>query len=228
MQAVESLRGGLIVSCQAPKGSPLDDPSIIAALARTAELNGARGVRINGPGHIRAVRAIVSLPILGIEKLEHPGSDVYITPTFESAQGVAHAGADIVALDATLRARPGGERIGELIPRIRLELGLPVMADVATLAEGMAAAEAGADLVATTLLGYTAETRGRPAPDYALIAGLVSRLDLPIICEGGIASPDDVRRAFDAGAYAVVAGAAITGIDRLVQRFAAAIGDGPR
>jgi len=222
LKAVEARRGGLIVSCQATKGSPLDDPAIIAALARTAEMNGARGVRINGPGHIRAVRAIVSLPILGIEKLEHPGSDVYITPTFESARGVASAGADVVALDSTRRARPGGARMEELIPRIRRELGLPVMADVATLEEGMAAAAAGADLVATTLLGYTEETRGRPAPDYALVAALAASLGVPVICEGGVAAPDDVRRALDAGAYAVVAGAAITGVDRLVRRFAAA------
>jgi N-acylglucosamine-6-phosphate 2-epimerase len=219
---VELLRDGLVVSCQAPQGSPLDEPAVIAALALTAELNGAVGIRINSPAHIAAVRSRVTVPVIGIEKLQSAESEVYITPCFDSAERVARAGASIIALDATRRRRPRGETIDVLIPRVARELGLPVMADIATLDEGLHAAECGAEIVATTLVGYTEETRGKHPPDFELIEQLATRLEVPVICEGGLSSPDDVRRAFDAGAFAVVAGAAITGVAHLVRRFAAA------
>jgi N-acylglucosamine-6-phosphate 2-epimerase len=219
--AVERLRGGLVVSCQAPAGSALDDPAVIAALARAAEQNGAAGVRINGAAHVRAVRLRVSAPVIGIEKLRDPESEVYITPTFESAAGVVAAGADLVALDATGRRRPQGETLPGLVRRIREDLGRAVMADVAAIDEGLRAADLGADLVATTLCGYTAETRGATLPAFDLVERLAARPGLRVVCEGGIASPADVRRAFECGAFAVVSGAAITGVDQLVRKFAA-------
>ncbi|MDX2033844.1 MAG: N-acetylmannosamine-6-phosphate 2-epimerase [Blastocatellia bacterium] len=216
---IEPLRGGLIVSCQAPAGSPLDDPYIISAMARTAELHGAAGVRIKSPSHIAATKLRVRVPIIGIDKVVTEGSDVYITPTFDVARQIAAAGAQILAIDATRRPRPGGETLDLLLPRIQTELQRPVMADVAQLDEGLFAADCGADLVATTLCGYTAETRGASLPALDLIERLARRLDLPVVCEGGVASPDDVKRAFDSGAFAVVVGAAITGISQLVARF---------
>lgn len=219
---VELLRNGLIVSCQAPQGSPLDEPAVIAALALTAELNGAVGVRINTAAHIAAVCGRVSVPVIGIEKLQTADSEVYITPCFESAVRVARAGAAIIALDATRRPRPCAETIEELLPRIAREIGVPAMADIATLEEGLHAAGCGAEIVATTLVGFTEETRGQHAPDFELIERLSSSLQVPVICEGGLSSPEDVRRAFDAGAFAVVAGAAITGVAQLVRRFASA------
>jgi N-acylglucosamine-6-phosphate 2-epimerase len=219
---IEQLRGGLVVSCQAPGGSPLDVPEIIAAFAATAELNGAVGLRINGPSHISAVKARVSVPIIGIEKLTDLESEVYITPTMDSARRVAASGATIIALDATLRRRPGGETMGGLIKRISSELGVPVMADIATENDGLLAAELGADLIATTLCGYTAETRDCRIPALSLVERLAFRLSVPIICEGGISSPEDLSRAFDCGAFAVVVGGAITGVDKLVRKFVAA------
>jgi N-acylglucosamine-6-phosphate 2-epimerase len=219
---VERLRGGLIVSCQAPQGSPLDDPRMISVLALTAAEGGAVGVRLNGPGHVAAVRRLTGLPIIGIDKVETAGSEVYITPTFAAARGLAESGADLIALDATRRRRPGGELLGELIRRVRGDLGLPVMADVATEEEGREAAESGADIIATTLCGYTAETSGAALPALDLVERLASRLGVPVICEGGVASPEQLRRAFDCGAFAVVVGTAITGVGRLVRQFAAA------
>jgi N-acylglucosamine-6-phosphate 2-epimerase len=224
-EKIERLRGGLIVSCQAPKGSPLDDSRIISALALTAEQNGAVGVRINEPEHIAAVCRLVSVPVIGIEKVDSDESEVYITPTFAVARRIAASGADIIALDATGRPRPRGEKLAELIRRVREELRLPVMADVSTLEEGMYAADCGADLVATTLCGYTDETAHLRPPDFALVERLAQKLSAPVICEGGVASPEQARRALDCGAFAVVVGGAITAVDRLVRAFVRGLSD---
>lgn len=219
---IEKLRGGLVVSCQAAKGSPLCDPDIIAALALVAEQNGAVGVRINSAEHIAATKLRVSVPVIGIEKVVTQESDVYITPTFDVASRLAASGANIIAVDATLRLRPQGELLKDLIRRIQLELRLPVMADVATFDEGLHAADCGVEIVATTLCGYTAESRGAQLPALELLAKLAGKLSVPLICEGGVATPEQVRQAFDCGAFAVVVGTAITGIGHLVERFAAA------
>jgi N-acylglucosamine-6-phosphate 2-epimerase len=147
---------------------------------------------------------------------------VYITPTFAIAERVIRSGADIVALDATQRPRPDGEKIGRLIPRIQQELRTAVMADIATFEEGLVAADGGADIIATTLCGYTKESSGVALPAFHLLEQLTTRIKQPVICEGGVASPDDLRRAFACGAYAVVVGTAITGITHLVKNFVAA------
>jgi N-acylglucosamine-6-phosphate 2-epimerase len=217
------IQNGLIVSCQAPANSPLARPEIIAALAETAEQNGAVGVRIDSPEHITAVKQAVKLPILGIWKIVTASSDVYITPTFNAAKEIARAGADVIAIDATLRHRPDGEILAEIVRRIKEELHLPVMADVSTLEEGLNAVEtAGVDFVGTTLSGYTNGTKHLVKPDFELVEKLAERLKVPVICEGRLRSPDDVRRAFDCGAFAVVVGGAITGIDQLVRQFISA------
>lgn len=219
----ENWRGGLIVSCQAPANSPLAKPEIIAAFAETAEQNGAVGVRIDTPAHICAVKKAVAVPVLGIYKIIRGESEVYITPTFDSAREISDAGADIIAVDATLRARPHGEKLEDLVGRIRAELKKPLTADVATVEEGFNAAEnLGFDAVFTTLSGYTNETKHITAPDFDLIEKLAARVSVPIVCEGRLASAADVKRAFDCGAFAVVVGGAITGIEQLVQNFVAA------
>ena len=216
---IEQLRGGLIVSCQAPTGSPLDDPHVISAMALMAEQQGAVGVRLNGPANIAAAHARIVVPIIGIEKVVTAGSEVYITPTFAVAEGIAASGADIIAIDATQRARPTDEKLATLLARIREELQLPVMADIATFDEGLLAADCGADIIATTLCGYTKDSSATSLPAFALLEKLAAKSYRPIICEGGIATPQDVRRAFDCGAFAVVVGTAITGITRLVKSF---------
>jgi N-acylglucosamine-6-phosphate 2-epimerase len=217
------IKGGLIVSCQAPAHSPLAKPEIISAFAAAAEQNGAVAVRIDSPAHIHAVKQAVQVPIFGIYKLVFDSSEVYITPTFESARAVCEAGADVIALDATLRDRPNGENLTEIVRRIRAELKLPVMADVATIEEGINAAEtAGVDFVSTTLSGYTSDTSHIIKPDFELVEKLARRVGVPVVCEGRLRSPEDVRRAFDCGTFAVVVGGAITGVDGLVQQFVSA------
>lgn len=216
---IESLCHGLIVSCQAPADSPLHEPGVIAAIAHAAVNQGAVGVRIDTPAHISAVRQQVKAPLIGLWKQQLPGYDVYITPQFHHAAAIARAGADIIAIDATLRDRPEGETAVSLIARIHNELGKPVMADVDTLEAAIAAEAAGADLVATTLYGYTAQTQHLSPPGEDLLTALIQQLDTPVICEGGISSPQLARHALDLGAYAVVVGTAITGIDHLVKAY---------
>src|SRR5215831_17701559 len=146
---ITALHKGLIVSCQAPEGSPLNRPQVIAALSLAAERSGAAAVRINGATNIREVRRRVRVPIIGIEKLHVAGTPVYITPTFASLRRVLNSGAEIAALDGTARRRPDGQSLAQIIRRAKGELGATLMADVATAEEGLAVAELGVDLVAT-------------------------------------------------------------------------------
>ena len=218
------LRGGLIVSCQAPEGTPLHGSHIMAAMARAAEIGGAVGIRADGPNDIRAIKQAVKLPVLGIYKIRYPDCEPYITPTFEAAREILAAGADIIALDATLRPRLNGLTADELIRQVKA-LGVPVMADISTLEEGVAAAESGADIVATTMSGYTPYSPKSDEPDYALIEGLVARVKVPVIAEGKIWTPEQARKALDLGAYAVVVGTAITRPHVVTERFVRAMGN---
>ncbi len=216
---IQALSRGLIVSCQAPAQSPLHEPGVIAAIAQASVNSGAVGVRIDTPDHISAVRQKVKAPIIGLWKQKLPGIDVYITPQFHQASAIANSGADIIAIDATGRNRPEGETVTSLITRIHEELGKPVMADVDTFEAAHAAAAAGADLVGTTLYGYTARTNHLKPPGFELLIQMVKNLEVPAICEGGISSPQMARQALDLGAFAVVVGAAITGIDHQVKAY---------
>jgi N-acylglucosamine-6-phosphate 2-epimerase len=227
LPANERLRGGLIVSVQAPEGSPLRDPSVIAAMAAAALANGAVGVRLESPEHIGAVRRrCPDALIVGLWKRTFADSAVYITPGWAEIASVWAAGADVVALDATDRPRPGGVRLEDLVARARQELGAPLMADIDTLANGLRAAELGCDWIGTTLYGYTEATAAAAPPAWELLAAL--RAALPperlLICEGGIASAGQARQALDLGADAVVVGTAITGIDLQVAAYVRHIG----
>lgn len=220
---IRALQKGLIVSCQAPADSPMYDPAVIAAMAQASVDRGAVGVRIDSPPHLEAVSRRVDVPVIGLWKQQIPGFDVYITPQFCHAAQVARAGADIIAIDATDRRRPAGETLESLIRRIHEDLGKPVMADVDTLEAAIAAERAGADLVGTTLYGYTAATRHLQPPGFDLLAEMVAQLQVPVICEGGVSSAQMARQAIDLGAFAVVVGTAITGVDLQVQAYHGAV-----
>jgi N-acylglucosamine-6-phosphate 2-epimerase len=222
-QKIQTLHNGLIVSCQAPIDSPLHNPLIIAAMAQAAVNQGAVAVRIDTPAHIEAFRQQnATTLIIGLWKQQLPGSEVYITPQFEHAAQVAAAGADIIAVDATQRQRPGGEKLETIIAQIHSQLGKLVMADVDTIENAIAAGQAGADLIGTTLYGYTPQTKHLSPPGFELLTELV-KLGVPAICEGGIASPQMAQQALQLGAYAVVVGTAITGIDLQVKAYQQAL-----
>jgi N-acylglucosamine-6-phosphate 2-epimerase len=216
------LRGGLVVSCQAPPGDPLHGPTSMAAMARAAVLGGAVGIRAEGPADVQAVRRVVDVPVIGLWKQGAEG--VYITPTVGHARAVAEAGAGVVAIDATGRPRPDRSTLPEVVAGLRQTHRCLVMADVSTLEEGAAAAAAGADLVATTLSGYTPYSRQGPGPDLELVAALAARIEVPVVAEGRIATPQEARAALDAGAWTVVVGGAITRPQLITARFVAALG----
>ena len=220
MSVLDRLRGGLVVSVQAEAESPLNAPEAIALLARAAARNGAAGLRVEGSARLGAVRRAVELPLIGIVKRAYPGFAPYITAGRREIAEVVAAGAEIVAFDATARPRPDGTTVATAIAAIHAH-GRLAMADCATAADAQAAARAGADIVATTLCGYTDETRGTPLPALELL-GACAATGAFAIAEGGVATPDDVRAAFAGGAAAVVVGTAITNVDVLVRRFAAA------
>jgi len=220
---LERLRGGLIVSCQARGENPLAGLAFMAAMAQAAELGGAVGIRASGAADIAAIRARVHCPIIGIDKVWTDGFEVYITPTFAAAGPIAAAGADIVAVDGTPRPRAQGETLAHLIRRIHDDLGTLVMADASTWEEGVAAAELGADIVATTMSGYTPYSRQASGPDLEMLRQLARHVDVPIIVEGKIWHPEEVRQALDLGAWAVVVGTAITNPLEITRRFVAAI-----
>lgn len=216
------LQGALIVSCQALPGEPLFGADIMARLAVAAEAGGAVGIRANSSADIAAIRAVTSLPLIGLSKVDVDGFDVYITPTLADAQAVSDAGADVIALDATGRPHPEGTT-AEFIARVKAVTQKPVLADISTYDEAVAAQDAGADLVSTTMSGYTPYSPQTTDPDLDLVRRLVSVLTIPLVAEGRISTPEQARAALDAGAWAVVVGGAITRPQQITQRFVQAI-----
>jgi N-acylglucosamine-6-phosphate 2-epimerase len=217
-----SLKNKLIVSCQALPGDPLDDTDALRRIAVSVLRGGAGGLRANGADCIAAFRRETALPIIGILKRFANGKPD-ITPDFASAQIISSAGADIIGVDCSAGRFTSSEPWPQLLSRIRQELSKPVLADIATLDEALAAEQAGADAVATTMFGYTPETAGQRSISWTLVEQLVKSVHLPVILEGHVRHPDEVRRAFDLGAFAVVVGAAITQPEAITARFVAGL-----
>lgn len=218
---LSGLEHQLVVSCQPVSLGPMDHPDIVVAMAKSAELAGAGAVRIEGINNIRQVARNLHIPIIGIVKRDLPDSPVRISPFLQDITDLAAAGASIVAFDATHRVRP--VPVEELYRRARA-LKLTIMADCATLAEGIAAAQLGCDLIGTTLSGYTEETAGQPMhrPDLELIAALAAR-GYRVMAEGRIREPAQAAAALEAGAFAVTVGSAITRVEHITEWYLSAL-----
>ena len=225
-----SLNHGIIVSVQAAQGEPLDRPDILTALAESALAGGACGLRMAQPENLRYFKERhPSVPLIGITKQpvipDNAHELVYITPTFSDVQRIADA-CDIVAMDATQRPRPDGSTLADIVARTRQAYpNLKLMADVATVDEGLYADALGFDLVSTTLSGYTQDTLAKKAngPDFALLETLVRQSHRPILMEGRLWEPAEVHRAFELGAFAVVIGSAVSRPHEITRRFVQAI-----
>ncbi len=233
-EVIERLRGGLVVSCQALPGEPLFGPELMARMAVAAYEGGAVGIRANSGPDIRAIRKSVPLPVVGLVKRTYPNSPVTLTPTLAEAEEALEAGAHILALDATARARPGGIGLGTLVEEIRRRWEVPLWADVSTLEEGVQAARMGFEVVAPTLAGYI-DPVGPPdpyAPDFDLLRRLVEvvtgRFGVPVVAEGRVWEPHQARRCLELGAFAVVVGSAITRPHHITRRFVEAMKGGSR
>ncbi|MBD2860467.1 N-acetylmannosamine-6-phosphate 2-epimerase [Paenibacillus oceani] len=213
---------GLIVSCQALPGEPLYRQGTMALMALAAEQGGAIGIRANGPDDIRDIKAAVKLPVIGLLKRDIPGSDIYITPELVDVQAIIEAGAEVVAMDMTNR-EDRAERVVELI-RYCHEAGVGVMADISTVEEGVLAESLGADLISTTMSGYTPYSPKQDGPDLELVRQLALRLKKPVVAEGRIWSPEEAEQALEAGAEYVVVGGAITRPQFITQKYAERLG----
>lgn len=219
------VQGKLIVSCQALPDEPLHGAFLMSRMALAASRGGAAGIRANSVEDIQAIRETVSLPIIALIKRAYPDApEVYITPTLAEVDALAGCGVEVIALDATARPRPGGESLERLFAKARAKYPDQLfLADCATVEEGLRAARLGFDLVGTTLAGYTRDTRGRALPDFPLLEALVRACGKPVVAEGGIWTPEQLRRALELGAHTAVVGSAITRPLEITRRFVAAL-----
>lgn len=207
---VAALEGRLIVSCQAYPGEPMRDPRTMAQVAASVERGGAAAVRAQGIEDIRQVKDAVDVPVIGIWKDGAEG--VFITPTLDHCLAVIDAGADILALDGTARTRPDGRSFAETVAAVRERFAGPIMADCDSLDSALAAAGAGAEIIGTTLSGYTDARPRTEGPDLELLGDLANSLPATsvLVAEGRVHTPAQAAACADAGAFAVVVGTAIT------------------
>jgi len=223
------LRGRLVVSCQPVSGGPMDDTDTVVRLARAAVAGGAAGLRIEGAEQLAAVRAAVAVPLIGIVKRDLPDSPVRITPFVEDVQALAAAGADVIAVDATLRPRPYS--VAMLREAIAAQ-GALAMADASGDADGLAAWAQGFAIVGSTLSGYTADSTAPPGaaappvppagPDLALVQRLAAA-GCRVMAEGRYDTPEQAAAALRGGAWAVTVGSALTRLELATARFADAL-----
>ncbi|EPF6065261.1 N-acetylmannosamine-6-phosphate 2-epimerase [Enterobacter cloacae] len=223
---LDTLKGKLVVSCQALENEPLHSPFIMSRMALAAQQGGAAAIRANSVVDIEAIKEQVTLPVIGIIKREYPGSAVFITATMKEVDELMTVSPEIIALDATNRARPGGESLATLVSRIRTRYpSVLLMADIATVDEAVTAQALGFDCVGTTLYGYTAQTAGRALPedDCQFLKAVLAAVTVPVVAEGNVDTPERAARCLALGAHMVVVGGAITRPQQITGRFMAAI-----
>lgn len=226
-EIIEKIKDGLIVSCQALPGEPLyiEGDSMMPLMARAAKEAGACGIRTNGIRDVIGIKKETNLPVIGLIKKSYEGYEPYITFTIDEVDELAKAGADIIAIDCTLRERIDGRTVEEFIKFVKEKYpNILFMADISNFEEGVNAFKAGIDMVGTTLSGYTSYTEKINEPDYNLVKSLVSAIDVPVIAEGRIHSPEQAVKMLELGAHAVVVGGAITRPLEITNRFIEAIG----
>lgn len=221
---LDKVKGGLIVSCQALEHEPLYSSYIMGRMAYAAKLGGAVGIRANTVEDITEIKKVVDLPIIGIIKQQYGDCNVYITPTIKEVDALVECGVDIIAIDATKRERPDGKTLDEAFKEIREKYPDQLfMADCSTYEEGIHAAKIGFDLIGTTMHGYTDYTQGATLPNFDLIGSLVRDCGKPVIAEGGIWCPEDLKMAINTGALTAVVGTAITRPMDITKRYVEAL-----
>lgn len=224
---LESFKGGLIVSCQVQHDDPIYTDDIVVKMAEAAKWAGAVGIRANSPDQIKAIKDKVDLPMIGLYKIWHDDTDVFITPTIESAKQVWEAGAEIIALDCTSQTTHEGTQAWDLIKELKKEIPEAIIfADVSTYEEARRAIDNGADIVAPTLYGYTKETQHIEEPDMREFAKMCRDFkdEAYVMMEGHIYTPEDAMKCIFLGAHSVVVGSAITRPHLTAKRFVDLLG----
>ena len=222
-QILESLKGGLIVSCQVQHDDPIYTDNMVVKMAEAARWAGAVGIRANSPEQIKAIKeAVPELPMIGLWKVWHDDTDVFITPTMKEVKAIWEAGAEIIALDCTAQVTHEGTQAWNLIKEVKKEIPEAIIfADVSNLEEARRAVENGADIVAPTLYGYTKETSHIEGADYRMFAQMCRELkdEAYVMMEGHLYTPEDAMKCIFLGAHSVVVGSAITRPHLTAKRF---------
>jgi N-acylglucosamine-6-phosphate 2-epimerase len=219
---LKPLKNGLVVSCQVPDDTAINTPEFIAAQALTVLQAGAIGIRAQGVSNVRAISLATNVPIIGLVKRYESSSPIYITPCVSDVVELERAGAQIVAVDATDRTRPGGQSFADFLIQVRLESDVVLLADVDSLESALIAESLGCEAIATTLSGYT-DIPAPPLPNIRLIEQIANKVSIPVVAEGGFSHPQSVKDAFSAGAWSVCIGTAITNPYLLTKNFLTAI-----
>lgn len=217
---LDQIKGKLVISCQALPGEPLHSPMIMGRMAIAAKNAGAAGIRAQGVADIIEIKQVTGLPVIGIIKRNYPDSEVFITATKKEVQELLATDCEMIALDATIRPRPNGELLQDLLDQIHAANRL-AMADCSTLEEAKIAEEIGFDCVSTTLAGYTSYSTQTSGPDVELVKQLVKDCQIPVIAEGKIHTPEQLKEIMNLGVYSAVVGGAITRPQEIAQRFIA-------
>lgn len=221
---IDRIKGIVVVSVQAMPSEPLYAESCMTAMMKSVVNGGAGALRVAGARDVKIAKKLFTLPVIGLIKPnvipKNYKEIVYITPTVKDVIDLVQAGADIIATDATQRPRPNGEKLADLFKYVHINNRI-AMADISTLEEGIKAKEAGADILSTTLAGYTLESVNSPSkePDFELLKQLVETTKMPVVLEGRIWEPEQVDKAFELGAHCVVIGSAITRPQLITKRF---------
>lgn len=221
---LNKIKGTVIVSVQAMPSEPLYAEQCMVAMMKSVVAGGAGGLRVAGSRDVKNAKKLFDLPVIGLTKPNiipvNWKEIVYITPTIKEVIELVEAGADIIAVDGTQRQRPNNEKLQDLIKFIHINKKL-AMADISTPEEGLKAQKAGADILSTTLAGYTLESAKSPnsVPDFELLKELVEQTNLPVVLEGRIWEPEQVDKAFEIGAHCVVIGSAITRPQLITKKF---------
>ncbi|MDF1495259.1 N-acetylmannosamine-6-phosphate 2-epimerase [Caproiciproducens sp. CPB-2] len=215
---LEKIKGKLVVSCQALPDEPLHSSFIMGRMALAAKQGGAAGIRAQSKGDIDEIIKVAGLPVIGIVKRNYADSEIYITPTKKEIEELLETQCEMIALDATLRRRPNDEKLEELVRYVKGR-GRLVMADCSTYDEAVNAEKIGFDCVSTTLCGYTPYSENLPGPNLSFIEKLKKNLRIPVIAEGKINTPEDLKAVFQSGAYSAVVGGAITRPQNITEKF---------
>ncbi|OCA87814.1 N-acetylmannosamine-6-phosphate 2-epimerase [Bacillus sp. FJAT-27225] len=219
---LEQIKKGLVVSCQALENEPLHSSYIMSKMALAAKQGGAVGIRANSKQDIFAIKKEIDLPVVGIVKRDYPDSEVFITATKREVAELIESGCEMIAMDATLRKRPNGETVGDLVSYVRdNHPQVQLMADISTLEEALKAEGLGFDCVSTTLHGYTKETKGSKLyeNDFEFVKKILGHVSIPVVAEGNIMTPEMARKVLSLGAHSVVVGGAITRPQQITNRF---------
>ena len=225
-QILNDIHGSIIVSCQALPSEPLycEETSLMPFMAKAAQMAGCKCIRTSSVRDVTAIKETTGLPVIGLIKKNYDGYESYITPTMQEIDELVAAESDIIALDCTIRKRGDNTTINEFLYTIRQKYpNIRLMADISTLEEGINACNAGVDMVGTTLSGYTPYSPQVDGPDFELVKALVKAVNIPVIAEGKIHTPEQAAEMLKTGAHAIVVGGAITRPLEIADRFYKAI-----